>query len=90
MRICTRLQVRMVSTDFNSRDYYTNIRKALVAGYFMQVGAARRCCRRLKLVHTCNLGWWHTAKLFKPANAYTHIVVQFRAANGPKHANLAG
>lgn len=39
MRICTRLQVKLCSTDFNSRDYYTNIRKALVAGYFMQVGA---------------------------------------------------
>lgn len=25
------------STDFNSRDYYINIRKALVAGFFMQV-----------------------------------------------------
>lgn len=30
--------IKLVSTDFNSRDYYTNIRKALVAGYFMQVG----------------------------------------------------
>jgi len=38
VRICTRLQVKLCSTDFNSRDYYTNIRKALVAGYFMQVG----------------------------------------------------
>lgn len=37
VRICTRLQVKLCSTDFNSRDYYTNIRKALVAGYFMQV-----------------------------------------------------
>lgn len=36
-RICTRLAVRLVSTDFNSKDYYTNIRKALVSGYFMQV-----------------------------------------------------
>lgn len=35
-RICTRLQVRLVSTDFSSKEYYTNIRKALVAGYFMQ------------------------------------------------------
>lgn len=25
------------STDFNSRDYYINIRKALVSGFFMQV-----------------------------------------------------
>ena len=35
--MATRLGVKLTSTDFNSRDYYTNIRKALVAGYFMQV-----------------------------------------------------
>ena len=29
-----------MSTDFNSREYYTNIRKAITAGYFMQVGWA--------------------------------------------------
>lgn len=32
----------MVSTDFNSRDYYTNIRKAMLAGYFMQVAHVER------------------------------------------------
>ncbi|PRW60688.1 putative pre-mRNA-splicing factor ATP-dependent RNA helicase [Chlorella sorokiniana] len=42
VRICTRLQVKLCSTDFNSRDYYTNIRKALVAGYFMQVAHLER------------------------------------------------
>lgn len=26
-----------VSTDFKSKDYYINIRKALVTGFFMQV-----------------------------------------------------
>lgn len=46
VRICTRLQVKLCSTDFNSRDYYTNIRKALVAGYFMQVGVCRSRGRR--------------------------------------------
>jgi pre-mRNA-splicing factor ATP-dependent RNA helicase DHX15/PRP43 len=48
-RICTRLQVRLVSTDFSSKDYYTNIRKALVAGYFMQArcAAVLRCGRRV-------------------------------------------
>jgi hypothetical protein len=50
-RICTRLQVRLVSTDFASKEYYTNIRKALVAGYFMQVG---RCWARWAL-HA--VGW---------------------------------
>lgn len=36
-RICSRLGIEMVSTDFNSKEYYVNIRKALVSGYFMQV-----------------------------------------------------
>ncbi|RCV09516.1 hypothetical protein SETIT_2G035800v2 [Setaria italica] len=35
--IMTRLGLKVCSTDFNSRVYYVNIRKALVAGYFMQV-----------------------------------------------------
>lgn len=33
----TRLGLKMCNTDFNSRAYHVNIRKALVAGYFMQV-----------------------------------------------------
>jgi hypothetical protein len=39
-RICQRLNVRMVSTPFEDKSYYVNIRKAITAGYFMQVGAA--------------------------------------------------
>jgi len=27
----------MVSTDFNSKEYYPNIQKSLCAGFFMQV-----------------------------------------------------
>jgi pre-mRNA-splicing factor ATP-dependent RNA helicase DHX15/PRP43 len=38
VRIATRLGTKLISSDFNSRDYYTNIRKAITAGYFMQVG----------------------------------------------------
>lgn len=41
-RICSRLGVQLVSTDFNSKDYYVNIRKALVSGYFMQVAHLER------------------------------------------------
>lgn len=37
VRICTRMGVKLVSTDFNDKNYYTNIRKAITAGYFMQV-----------------------------------------------------
>ncbi len=36
-RIMKRFEVPLVSTDFASPQYYVNIRKALVAGFFMQV-----------------------------------------------------
>ena len=36
-RICERLNVRLVSTSFEDKNYYTNIRKAITSGYFMQV-----------------------------------------------------
>ncbi|KAH0980739.1 hypothetical protein GBA52_007916 [Prunus armeniaca] len=36
-RIMTRFNLKLCSTDFKSGDYYINIRKALLAGYFMQV-----------------------------------------------------
>ena len=36
-RIMDRFNLKRTSTDFTSRDYYTNIRKALVSGFFMQV-----------------------------------------------------
>ena len=36
-RIMDRFNLRRASTDFTSRDYYINIRKALVYGFFMQV-----------------------------------------------------
>lgn len=41
-RICSRLGVQLVSTDFNNKDYYLNIRKALVSGYFMQIAHLQR------------------------------------------------
>ena len=45
VRIATRLGTRLVSTDFNSREYYTNIRKAITAGYFMQVRGCWHCAQ---------------------------------------------
>ncbi|KAL7151046.1 hypothetical protein ABFS83_04G005100 [Erythranthe nasuta] len=36
-RIMARFNLKLCSTDFSSRDYYVNIRKAMLAGYFMQV-----------------------------------------------------
>lgn len=41
-RLCTRLGVELKSTDFNSKAYYVNIRKAIVSGYFMQVAHLQR------------------------------------------------
>merc|ERR1712176_311946 len=35
--IMGRLNLTMVSTDFHDKEYYPNIRKCLVAGFFMQV-----------------------------------------------------
>jgi len=42
VRIMSRFNLKMCSTDFNSRDYYVNIRKAMLAGYFMQVAHLER------------------------------------------------
>ncbi|EME40701.1 hypothetical protein DOTSEDRAFT_74295 [Dothistroma septosporum NZE10] len=36
-RIMEREEVELISTPFDHKDYYTNIRRALVAGFFMQV-----------------------------------------------------
>jgi pre-mRNA-splicing factor ATP-dependent RNA helicase DHX15/PRP43 len=41
-RLCTRLGVNLNSTPFNDKQYYSNIRKALVSGYFMQVAHLQR------------------------------------------------
>jgi len=38
-RIMDRFNLRRSSTEFTSRDYYINIRKALVAGFFMSATA---------------------------------------------------
>ncbi|MCI20187.1 putative pre-mRNA-splicing factor ATP-dependent RNA helicase-like, partial [Trifolium medium] len=42
VRIMARFNLKLCSTDFNSRDYCVNIRKAMVAGYFMQVAHLER------------------------------------------------
>ncbi len=39
-----------MSTDFNSKEYYNNIRKALVAGYFMQVSRVLQAHDVLRLM----------------------------------------
>lgn len=42
LRVATRVGVQLVSTEFNSKDYYLNIRKAMTAGYFMQIAHLER------------------------------------------------
>jgi HrpA-like RNA helicase len=41
-RLMTKFGLNLVSPDFNSRDYYVNIRKALLSGFFMQVAHCER------------------------------------------------
>lgn len=41
-RIMRRFEIPLVATNFNDADYYTNIRKALTAGFFMQVAHLER------------------------------------------------
>jgi pre-mRNA-splicing factor ATP-dependent RNA helicase DHX15/PRP43 len=40
-RIMVRNNIKLCSTDFTSRDYSINIRKALLSGYFMRYGSFR-------------------------------------------------
>jgi len=42
VRIMKRFELPLVSTDFTSKDYYINIRKCLVTGFFMQVAHHER------------------------------------------------
>ncbi|KAI8351140.1 P-loop containing nucleoside triphosphate hydrolase protein [Blakeslea trispora] len=42
MRTMEKYDLELVSTDFENRSYYTNIRRAIVAGYFMQVAHLER------------------------------------------------
>lgn len=41
-RVMEKNDLDLVSTDFENRNYYTNIRKAIAAGYFMQVAHLER------------------------------------------------
>jgi len=41
-RVMERVGVKLVSTDFKDKNYYLNIRKAILAGFFMQVAHLER------------------------------------------------
>ena len=42
-RIMRKLALPLISTDFSSADYYTNIKRCLTGGLFMQVSVESRC-----------------------------------------------
>jgi len=42
VRLCQRHGVNLESTDFHSKEYYVNIRKAILNGFFMQVAHKER------------------------------------------------
>ncbi|PQE28825.1 pre-mRNA-splicing factor atp-dependent RNA helicase prp43 protein [Rutstroemia sp. NJR-2017a BBW] len=49
-RIMEKSEIDLVSTDFNDKNYYTNIRRALVAGFFMQVAKKEGSSKTYKTV----------------------------------------
>jgi len=49
-RIMEKSEIDLVSTDFNDKMYYTNIRRALVAGFFMQVAKKEASGKTYKTV----------------------------------------
>ena len=51
-RTMDRFALRRTSTEFSSRDYYINIRKALISGFFSQVCSLFRVqCVLFRVVH---------------------------------------
>ena len=74
--MCHRLQIRLVSTPFEDRNYYTNIRKAIVAGFFMQV-------RRVIVLWLHSLGHLSCNFLVLLAfNAHSKLAFLFPGSNG--------
>ena len=49
-RIMDRFNLKRVSTDFTSKEYYLNIRKALCTGFFMQVPQLMLPCFALQFI----------------------------------------
>lgn len=61
-RIMDRFNLPRNSADFNSRDYYLNIRQALVTGFFMQVSdqsGGATLIFKLKVLMCCSLKLTH-------------------------------
>jgi hypothetical protein len=84
-----RYNLKMCSTDFNSREYYVNIRKAMLAGYFMQVAHLERTGHYLTVkdnqvssgsspctVDVANQSWMHIS-LGRSAVIFSSQIVSF-------------
>lgn len=64
-RIMDRFNLKRTSTDFTSKDYYINIRKALVNGFFMQV------CKIKNISKPCLMQlFYYTSLQFEYENTY--------------------
>lgn len=80
-RMLKRMEVALVSPDFNSPDYYTQIKKALTAGGYMQVGGAVcvRACVSGCMESTARMATHNKNKNTAHANEKHHT-------NTPNHA----
>lgn len=89
VRIMNRFNLRLCSTDFNSRDYYINIRKAMLSGYFMQVAHLERTGHYLtvkdnqvcKLFHYVLKWFWNYLYGFRNTNVCLIQVVHLHPSN---------
>ncbi|KAG1365319.1 putative pre-mRNA-splicing factor ATP-dependent RNA helicase DEAH2 [Cocos nucifera] len=76
-RIMARFNLKLCSTDFNSRDYYINIRKAMLSGYFMQVAHLERTGHYLTVKdNQVDTAYWsfvaHPEVHLHPSNCLDH------------------
>ncbi|KAJ8063182.1 hypothetical protein OCU04_008421 [Sclerotinia nivalis] len=64
-RIMEKSELNLVSTDFNDKSYYTNIRRALVAGFFMQVAKKEATGKTYKTVKDDQIVLLHPSTVLK-------------------------
>ena len=73
LRVVTRLGIALTSTDFKAAEYYPNIRKAIVAGYFMQARTQHRpqfLCSQLLSAAQCACTSLHSVCLCSHPASY--------------------
>jgi hypothetical protein len=70
VRICTRMNLRLLSTPFENKEYYTNIRKAVTAGYFMQASAREGSEGARPPLTVSTPGYWLSARSSAPTSQW--------------------